>query len=338
MVGLWILALVSLLSLGLAHRVVVNLKLVEFQKDKMKCLYAAKAAINKAVGVLENEKFNSEDHPATLNQLWSMGYDVAAVGKDYILKEVKVGDALFTVKSTGRMFIDLDGAEDADTYGMTDEDRKLNINTAKKEALRFLFENCDADDPDLLAEAITYWRGDNPQAVDPYYGSATVPYQARKAPFQTMEELAFVKGFRGNKELISLCGDFLSVFPDAVNVNTAGVGVLRAIFTGFGADDVFSRHLALNVREYRSGSDGMAGTDDDRGMVSADIAAVLKDGLTAEQIDWVDDHINDFRFTVTSQWFRIEATAIIPSRKIQKKVDAVVSAKENYRIVYWHEE
>lgn len=334
MISLWILALLSLLSVGLAHRVAVNAKLIKFQKDKLQCFYAAKAAVYKAAGVIAAEMAGTG--VTTLNQRWSRGYNVteAETDADSILRDVVVGGAAFTVRYP---FDDSDEAAPVYFYGASDEDRKMNVNTAPRNLLRALFDVVAFDEPDALADALIYWRGDDQEAHDAAYGSAEMPYEAPKAPLQAIEELSLVKGFRGNEEMITACAKYLSVFARDININTAPLPVLEAVFVSLGASRDFAERLATTVIDVRSGADRQQGSSDDVAITAPEIKAVLKTGLAdAVEIAWVDNLV--FPFTDHSRWFRIEATATAATSVVQKKVSAVVSASENYRIVYWHEE
>ena len=102
--------------------------------------------------------------------------------------EVALGDGAFTV------FRPL--YDDAQTvrWGLDDEASKLNLNTATKEMLLKL-----PNVTEEIAEAILDWRdlATNPQpngAESSYYNSLTPSYNCKNAPFETLEELLYVKG------------------------------------------------------------------------------------------------------------------------------------------------
>jgi type II secretory pathway component PulK len=335
MISLWILALVSLLSLGLAHRVSVNLKLVKFQKDKMKCLYIAKAGILKAVSVLGSDSIPETD---TLNELWSRGYAKEIEGGSYIFKDISVGDGIFTISY---IFDDTNSQSLIYFYGLSDEERKIDINTADKNLLIYLFDVIGESDSESLADAIIYWRGDNPLAEDPYYNSLEIPYSARKAHFKTIEELSLVKGFRGNWDLIERCSIFFTVYTGGlININTVQKQVLKSIFMGLGAENItvgFSDRLVNNVINFRDGDDNEQATDDDVAITYDKITTVLKTGLVNPlEITWIDSQ--NFPFTVSSNLFRIEVLAKLNTGMAQKKITAVISRNTGLRVKYWHEE
>lgn len=81
------------------------------------------------------------------------------------------------------------------TFGLIDESAKLNINSASEDALMML-PGMTQD----LADAIIDWRDADEDvnglgAESSYYLSLPNPYQAKNAPFESVEELLLVKGF-----------------------------------------------------------------------------------------------------------------------------------------------
>lgn len=337
-VSLWILVIISLLCLSLAHRVIINLKLVKFQKDRMKCLYIAKAAVGKAISVLESDSTAQTD---ILSEVWSRGYDEEAQPDGYIFKDVEVADGIFTVSY---VFDDSDSELPVYLYGMSDEDRKININEADRELLVSLFEEIGIGSPESLAGNIIYWRGDNlAGSKDPYYESPEIPYPARKAPLRSMQEISLIKDFRENPELIEECEIFFTIFTkeNLVNINTTPRQILKAIFMSLGAENVnsgFSDRLADNVIDFRDGADNQQASDDDIAIGQNEIKTALLTGLVelAEK-SWVNNKV--FPFTVRSNLFRIEVWASLNTSNIHKKVIAVIDRSQRpYKIRYWYEE
>jgi type II secretory pathway component PulK len=336
MISLWILAIISLLCVSLAHRVVVDLKLAKFQKDRLQCLYIAKAAVQKAMNLLGQDETYGFD---MLNESWSSGHD-SNPGDEPIFKEIKIGKGFFSLR-----YIKDDSASEvvSYTYGMIDEERKININYASREVLVSLFTLMDAENPQSLAENIIYWRGDAPLGYeDQYYDSPTVPYSARQAPFRSIEELQFVKGFREDPQLTRSCERFLTLYTDynAININTAPYPVLKAVFMGMGADKVrlgLSDKLVQNVIAFRNGVDSQEATGDDAAININQIKTVIAAGLhDIVEINWVANQV--FPFTAKSNLFRIEVLAGLDSSKIKKQVTAILNRRDYpIRVVYWHE-
>jgi general secretion pathway protein K len=127
------------------------------------------------------------------------------------------------------------------------EQSRLNLNTASREQLLALIEvalgqaSAEAEaadtDPalaDALADAIIDWRDEDDLtqlngAEDGDYESAGLPYGARDAPFQTVEELREVLGM--TRELYQRLAPDLTVYSenDRVDTQFASAAVLAAV-------------------------------------------------------------------------------------------------------------
>jgi general secretion pathway protein K len=86
-------------------------------------------------------------------------------------------------------------------YDITDEDRKLNINTTTEAQIKALFHDSGVDitDVDIIVDSIFDWRDDNDLhrlngAEEDYYTSLENPYSSKDGPFSTVEEMLLVKG------------------------------------------------------------------------------------------------------------------------------------------------
>jgi type II secretory pathway component PulK len=89
-------------------------------------------------------------------------------------------------------------------YGITDEASKLNLNVATEaQLLRLISPHVpEGQEPLEFVQAIIDWRDadDEPKefgAESAYYQTLVVPYRAKNAPFETVEELLLVRGFTG---------------------------------------------------------------------------------------------------------------------------------------------
>ena len=84
---------------------------------------------------------------------------------------------------------------------VVDEGGKININSADETSLRQVFTNLSIEEPRLgvLVDSILDWRDEDQLhrvngAEDDYYLSLPNPYPARNGPFDTPEDLLWVKG------------------------------------------------------------------------------------------------------------------------------------------------
>jgi hypothetical protein len=304
----------------------------------MECLYIAKAAINKAVDVLEADSTVELD---ILNDIWSKGYEGTQQENNYIFKDINVGNGSFTVSY---IYSGANSESPVYFYGMCDEDRKININKANKDLLTALFTVMEVDNPGSLADNIIYWRGDAPAGtMEPYYESSQIPYAARKAPFKTIEELSLVKGFRGDQSLVRECERYLTAYTsdNLININTVSTEILKAVFVSLGADNInagLSDRLTDSVIDFRNGDDNEEATDDDMAIYQDQVKAVIQSGLLdILEINWVQNQV--FPFTVKSNLFRIDVSAKLNNSSIQKEVSVIIDrSQQPLEVKYWHEE
>jgi general secretion pathway protein K len=119
---------------------------------------------------------------------------------------------------------------------IADEGGKINLNQATEEILFRLFSVLGNSELQCrtMVDAIIDWRGrdDQPRpygAKSNYYLRLEPPYVAKNGRFETVEELAWVKGFE-NSAIIPRLTDFFTVQGRGltININTARREVLRA--------------------------------------------------------------------------------------------------------------
>ncbi len=130
-------------------------------------------------------------------------------------------------------------------YKITDEDGKLNINTATEGQLKALFHDSGVDitEVDIIVDSIFDWRDDNDLhrlngAEEDYYTSLENPYSCKDGPFSTVEEMLLVKGITndilyGSKdkeeddEYYNGVAQYVTTHgSNLVNINTASEPVL----------------------------------------------------------------------------------------------------------------
>jgi len=139
-----------------------------------------------------------------------------------------------------------------------DEGGKININRADEETLRRVFTNLGVEEPSkaILVDSIMDWRDPDDLhrasgAENEYYRSLNPPYTAKNGPFDTVEDLLWVRGvtaelFYGygdakgdreeNKQRVGLREIFTIDSPiDRVNLRTASADVIHAL-TGIPLD------------------------------------------------------------------------------------------------------
>ncbi len=160
---LWIVAVLTVIATSVGQSSRLDMKVSTIRTEELRCKWACRAGIEKAIGVL-NEDLRESD---SLTDLWS--------DNDEDFNNVSLEKCWFSVK-------------------VIDESSKLNINTVTKQQLMEL-PYMEED----IADAIIDWRdGDdtpNAEGVEGgYYETLPIGYKIRNGPFKTIRELLLVKG------------------------------------------------------------------------------------------------------------------------------------------------
>ena len=160
---LWLMVMLMAIVATVGRNSRLDMKVSLFTVEEVRCKWACRAGIEKAIGILYEDPRESD----SLADLWSYNEEDF---NDVMLERCK-----FTVR-------------------VVDEASKLNINTATKEQLMAL--------PNMLeeiADAIIDWRDadDTPGTTGAeagYYENLQYGYMTRNGPFRTLRELLLVKG------------------------------------------------------------------------------------------------------------------------------------------------
>jgi len=307
-ITLWVLAILAILSIGIGGRMGLELKLTGFDRDNTAAFYLAEAGIKRAMAVLQNT-----DHAIdSLNEPWSCNSEE----KNPLFRDIKVGDAgTFTVSYQfydGRIF-----------YGVQDEERRLNINNAPREAISRLIAYVDpeVEGTDEIAANIEDWRTEGDTRADgtPKYDYIEEGYWRKDNFYDAVDEVLLVKGV--DQKLFEKIKGYITVYPIAdaatINVNTAPAAVLYAL--GFSQDD------AKEIISRRAGGDGIEGTADDISFDKNRFAPYL------EKLQDEERKIAGYN----SSYFRIISTGYSPNGRVHKKVTCISSGEE---ILFWEEE
>jgi competence ComEA-like helix-hairpin-helix protein len=178
---LWCLALLSIVVIGVLHTARMDLIVAKHYGDRIQAHYLAVAGIEKAKALLYQDA----------RQRSGSGQNYSRRLSDSIeqFRDVRLGRGEFRVFHRGRP--DEGGGV---LYGASDEESRLNVNTASAYELSKLY----AMTPDVVA-AIVDWRDEDSTpspggAEADYYLSLQPPYLPRNGPVQTLRELLMVRG------------------------------------------------------------------------------------------------------------------------------------------------
>jgi general secretion pathway protein K len=210
---LLILTLISVLVLSWAQEWRTELKLASNFGEAHKCQRLAEAGIYYALGKLMTAKMGESGGLRTAD-LWQGDQRPHVLELPDGLVEVRIGD----------------------------EGGKINLNLAPEELLRDLFTVLGLPAPQVrtMVDSLLDWRTRDSYrrpygAKSAYYLSLDPPYVAKNGNFETVEELAWVRGFEASP-LIPHLNRCLTVqdTEQGINLNTASLEVLVAM--GFAPD------------------------------------------------------------------------------------------------------
>lgn len=303
--SLWIMTILSILAAGIGFRVSIEARLSKYNMDRLKGLYLAKAGIFKCQSILARD---SKPYDTIRECGISLAFDKR-------LQEVfveKLGDGVFEIAYN---------KEGVQYYGMSDEERRININTATLPILQNLFGS------EELASSIINWRSPASAvrvlkgASDDDYKALNPPYECKHAPFGCVEELLLVKGI--TPAVFESVKDYITIYGDGkVNINTAAKRTMLALGLSIGLVDI--------IGGVKNGPDKTPGTKDD-GWFSGDIASQLGIPLDSPERTILGNY-----FTTASNYFRIESNGVASNSKVVSKIVCVVKRGVN-KLEYYRE-
>lgn len=317
---LWTLGLLSVFALYLGDGVRQRLEFLSRieARNKLQCI--AEAGVKRAIAVIGNIDKKSEY--IDLHQPWS--YDPGT------FCAAALDGGTFTVGYTYDAQEYAAGESAADTlktmYGAADAESRLNVNTSGREELLRLIQRTAELDPataGAIASAIIDWRDSDGASLadgaeDDYYSGLRYGYACKNFPFQTIEELWYVKGI--TPAVYYRIEPFLTVYGSGkVNINTAGATALSAL----GLSDA----LVEKVLQFRCGEDGAEATADDRaftteGSIVGQVGQAVV--LTAEEEEQLSGLVAAGRFSIFSRVFIIRSVAKLDKESGTCRVECVI--------------
>ena len=323
MLALWSLSLLTVFSVALGYGLRQKLSLVKRIDERDRLSLIAEAGVKKALAELirqETEGCNSLKDPVSNDPA--------------LFKDVHLEGGSFSVS-----YNFMNEPEDAleTRYGLSDEESKINFNTAGLAVLKNLFAAFGLDEVEAqeLAASIVDWRDKDSQlsiplgsAEDPYYYGLPYPYEAKDSEFESLDELLLVKGM--TPEMLEKLKDYVTVSSGGrININTASSLVLLSL----GLDE----DTADKIIRHRSADDGILGNEDDNVFIkTSDIVPQVSQAfpLSDSQISKLTIVV-DQGLDVYSNNFMIQSTARLNNRKVELKV--VCIADIFGKIMYWQE-
>ena len=297
---LWVVAMLTVITLGFGHRAALDRRAAAYSLDHAVAMAAARGAVERGIVEVANRGVKMRLLPLNMR------------GGTHL------GEAWATPKNIyqeGNLGADESLKNDEASYIITDEERFININAAPKE----LLEGIKSMDRGLVRHIWTR------RTKEELAGEGVVP-------FSVIEELRYVRGVSdddwfgsakttGLKDLLTVRGGGAG----QVNVNTASKEVLMCI-PGVHEGDIGA------ILDYRAGPDGKINTADDRGFMSMDdLSAKTKvAGATREALNTY--------CTCDSAFFKITGLATRRAGRVRAVCSAVVIfAEGGMQMVDWQE-
>lgn len=338
---LWILVILTALTVSLGRNTHVELSLVKHAIGKIKSKYIARAGFVYALDRIRRD--SADPDAAKQDTLYQCGVRLGdEESPQQAFANVVVGDGYFDLQyiSAG------DGEGKKIYYGLGDEERRININALTYQSynvLSALIAGLGFDDQAAqgIAYAVLDWKDEDDSssdatygAEDDYYQSLARPYQCKNRPFDSAEELLLVRGV--TPEIYGALKDYVTVFPKQgtlrVNFDTAPEAVLAALARAMSealSDVAPSDAAALvdKILRYRTGEDGIVLTRDDRAVELNEMSL----NATERNLFLA---MSQFR-TYTSDYLRVRVRGTEKVRGAKTVIEAVVY-RNDLSTLSWH--
>jgi len=323
-IALWTICLLTIFSVVLGYQVRQKLTLAQRLDEKSRLHFIAQAVVMKGIVELKKEALKPYD---TLADHWSN--NISAFG------EMDIGDGKVNISYD---YIDEKSGTGKTQYGLVDEERKININTAAMPVLeRFfrIFLSLDETTAQELAASIVDWRDSDSQlsiplgsAEDSEYRSMQYPYEAKNRDFEVPEEILLVNGM--TQDIFEKIKDYVTIYGNGkVNINTVSKPVLLALG--------LSEDIVDDIISFRAGVDGVIGTADDNIFDTVpNIIPKLSQSyhLSDSQLAAVSAVTNQYLVTNSSN-FMIKAVAKLNNK--MDRVELICVVNRSGDILYWRE-
>ena len=123
-VVIWILAILSLMAIGLSRRMSVELALTKYAMNKLKARYIAEAGLQYAMAQIESD--TKDQKTSGFDNLWQCGIHLQEnQTPETLFHKVAVNGGYFDVSYSVKAKADI---KPVTMYGFQDEERKINLN------------------------------------------------------------------------------------------------------------------------------------------------------------------------------------------------------------------
>jgi len=297
MMVLWVLVLLSILSMNFLASTRWSSASVRNFKEETQSYYLALSGYQEALNYLATDKDLAVDFLDSEDNFWIDSETQPVTGK----RTTEEGEVEIRI---------------------TDENSKININTANQDRLMKLFSYAGVKQEDLtdIVDSILDWKDPDKEhhlsgAEDEYYEALPEPYKTKNGVFTVPGELALVKGMK----------------PEYLSGTEEGGRAVLPLITTFGTNSININTVSKEVMETL-------------GLNEVEIETILKQrnkdfgGFRFIPGDFTGRGLN----TVATQNFRIEVIAKMHNSPIASRLIGVVSRQVSakgldFRTIYWSE-
>ena len=318
--ALWSVFLLATLAIILSYPIRQKMMLVQRLDERDSLRLIAEAGIKRTIAYIRSKK----DEPVfSLDEKSDIGQDA--------FKGISVGEGTCDIYN---IYFDKFSGQERKSWGVRDEESKININTADLHVLKRLFQfllNADDFKSQEMAACIVDWRdGDSMlslpigSAEDSDYRALSYSYEAKDSSFQVLDEALLVQGF--SQQDFEKIKDYITVYGNGrVNINTASGAVLLALG--------LNQETVEKILEFRRGQDKIEGTQDDF-LISSPDQIKQVGGLNAVEAAKLEAAIDNY-LTASSDTFMIKGIATLGNKK--RTAEVVCVADREGQILYWKE-
>ena len=297
---LWVLAILTVISVGFGRRAVLDRRAAAFTLDKTQSMFMARGAVERGIIELRNkaavDAYLDQGGHTGLEQEWNKPINLFEESGYYKQEDSEAFE------------------DDGCGYVIIDEASKININTA----------------PIAVLEEVPGLSRTHIRRINQRRGTEHADDEPPQR-FHSIEELRYMEGmddeeWYGTDREAGL-RDLLTCYNDGpVNINTASLAVLECI-------PDLSDSVIDAIVGYRQGSDGELGTGDDQSFLS--LQEVMQyAGLTNDDLQVMNRYCS-----TDSRFFTVKGYATRRQGKVQAVCEAVVQISGNgATVIQWRDE
>ena len=341
-VVLWIIAILSVLVLGLSRRAGVDLALTQYQREYFRARHTAIAGLVYAMAHIQRDSLDSETR--TFDTLYQRGVKLDGnQTAEELFGRVASGDGYFEIRSSAP---GEEGGQPA--WGFEDEESKINVNLLTQQNYKVLsaliaYFGFDEDTADVIAAAVIDWKDSDDNtfnapdgAEGDFYARLDPPRACKNYPFESVDEIRLVRGM--TDDIFQKIAPYVTVYPLSgrfqVNLNTASRPVLTALARAATGSQTNTEQedadgVVEKILQNRRGEDDQSATVDDQ------VFDINRLSLNSEErIVALMMHQSQTRI---SNYFRILVSGFSRDGGVRSNIEAVVS-RDGLSVVYWKRE